>query len=224
MKYFQSFPFVSTTDYNGNQIALTNLMLRSEIVPTLLNNPLLFYNYDIQDGDTPESIANKYYGDPYRYWIVLYSNQIIDPQWQWPMGPNLFIEYLVDKYTEATANSSNIAVANVSTSQVLSYTQSTIQNYILTLTTYESATSNTTITNYTIDAAAYANAHTLISNNNGVPRYFPNGTYVTKKYSASTQSIYDYEIQQNEANRNINLVNSIYVPQFEQQFKSLMSK
>ena len=72
MKYFQSFPFVSTTDYNGNQIALTNLMLRSEIVPTLLNNPLLFYNYDIQDGDTPESIANKYYGDPYR--CLLYTS------------------------------------------------------------------------------------------------------------------------------------------------------
>jgi len=224
MKYFQSFPIIASTDYNGNQVALTNLMLRSEVVPTLLNNPLLFYTYDIQDGDTPESIANKYYGDPYRYWIVLYSNQIIDPQWQWPMGPNLFNDYIIDKYSEVTANTLNIAVADVTSTQVLSYTQSTIQDYLLTLTTYESASSNTTITNYTIDAAAYANVNVLISQNPGTPVYFPNGNFVTKTYSASTQSIYDYEIQQNEANRTINLVNSIYVPQFEQQFKSLMSK
>ena len=78
MKYFQTFPQIASNDYNGNSITLTNLMVRSELIPSLARNPALFYSYDIQDGDTPEIIAEKYYGDPYRYWIVLYGNQIMD--------------------------------------------------------------------------------------------------------------------------------------------------
>jgi len=31
--------------------------------------------------DTPEIVAEKFYGNSYRYWIVLLSNNIIDPQW-----------------------------------------------------------------------------------------------------------------------------------------------
>ena len=76
MLYFNSIPKILTPDVNGEGILLTNLMARSEIIPSLLNNPMMFYKYDIQEGDTPEIIADKYYGDSYRYWIVLFANQI----------------------------------------------------------------------------------------------------------------------------------------------------
>lgn len=218
MKYFQSFPQIVTIDYVGNNIVLTNLMIRSEVVPGLLNNPLLFYSYDIQDGDTPEIIADKYYGDPYRYWIVLYANQLLDPQWSWPMNQNLFQDYIIDKYTAATANSLHISANTVTPSQVMAYTQGTIQNYIKAVTTVDSylQTPNTVI--YIIDSSAYANVPVNPVN------ITLDGALVSQTTSKYTQSIYDYELQQNEAKRNINLVNSIYVAQFEKQFKSLMSQ
>ena len=219
MKYFQSFPQIATIDYVGNNVILTNIMLRSEVVPNLLNNPLLFYSYDIQEGDTPEIIAQKYYGDSYRYWIVLFANQIIDPQWDWPMGPNLFQDYIVDKYTSATANALHISANTVTTPQVMAYTQGTIQNYVKSVTVSDnlSQTPNTTI--YLIDSAAYAN----VAVNTSQAR-FPGGAVVSQITNKYTQSIYDYELQQNESRRNINLVNVVYVPQFEKQFKSLMSQ
>ena len=218
MKYFQSFPQIVTIDYVGNNIVLTNLMIRSEVIPGLLNNPLLFYPYYIQDGDTPEIIADKYYGDPYRYWIVLYGNQLLDPQWSWPMNQNLFQDYIIDKYTAATANSLHISANTVTPSQVMAYTQGTIQNYIKSVTTTDSylQTPNTVI--YIIDSAAYANVPVNPVN------ITLDGALVSRTTSKYTQSIYDYELQQNEAKRNINLVNSIYVAQFEKQFKSLMSQ
>lgn len=218
MNYFQTLPKIATIDYVGNQIVLTNIMVRSEIIPSLLNNPMLFYPYDIQAGDTPESIANKYYGDSYRYWLVLFANQIIDPQWDWPMGPNLFEDYLLDKYTNDTANSLNIAANTVSSAQVTAYTQSTIQNYVKTITTIDSVSSTPNTTIYLIDQNAYINViptTTLAS--------FTDGAQVEQTISKYTQTIYDSEIQQNEDKRNINLINAIYVPQFESQFKSLMS-
>jgi Base plate wedge protein 53 len=219
MKYFQSLPKIASIDYSGNLITLTNLMVRSEIIPGLLRNPLLFYSYDIQDGDTPEIIAHKYYGDSYRYWLVLFANLIIDPQWDWPMNPNLHQDYIVKKYTDDTANSLNTTANTVSPTQVFSYTQSTIQNYIKSITTVDSLSSQANTSTYVIDQTAYNN--TVVGSNIGT---FADGTQVSETVTLYTQSIYDYEVQQNEAKRNINLINSIYVPQIESQFKSLMSQ
>ena len=77
MKYFNTLPQIITTNYNGGAIVLTNLLARANIVPENLKSPLLYYTYDIQEGDTPEIIAHKYYDNMYRYWIVLMVNQII---------------------------------------------------------------------------------------------------------------------------------------------------
>jgi hypothetical protein len=217
MKYFETLPKIATIDYVGNKIVLTNLMIRSEIIPSLLNNTTLFYSYDIQDGDTPEMIANKYYGDPYRYWIVLFANNLIDPQWDWPMSQNLFGNYIIDKYTNATANSLSIPANTVTIKEVTAYTQSTIQNYIKSVSTFDSMSSESNTIIYLIDQAAYINVtpSTTVAT-------FPDGTQGVKTITAYTQTIYDYEVEHNENNRNINLINSIYVPQFESQFKSLM--
>ena len=107
MLYFNSFPKVLTTDYNNNALILTNILRRVEIIPSLLKNPLLFYSYDIQEGDTPEIVANKYYGNSYRYWMVLLCNQIIDPHWGWPLTTQQLDSYLVNKYNVA-ASSNNV--------------------------------------------------------------------------------------------------------------------
>lgn len=219
MKYFQVMPKIATIDYVGNKIVLTNLMVRTEIIPSLLNNPLLFYSYDIQDGDTPEIIADKYYGDSYRYWIVLFANQIIDPQWNWPMNQNLFNDYILDKYKSSTANSLNISANTVTSSQVLAYTQSNIQNYVETIITIDSSTNESTTSIYYIDPTAYA----LVQENTSTGA-FSSGAQVTQTVSKYTETIYEYETRLNESNRNINLVNSSYVSQFESQFQSLLAQ
>ena len=212
-------PKIATIDYVGNKIVLTNLMVRTEIIPSLLNNPLLFYSYDIQDGDTPEIIADKYYGDSYRYWIVLFANQIIDPQWNWPMNQNLFNDYILDKYKSSTANSLNISANTVTSSQVLAYTQSNIQNYVKTIITIDSSTNESTTSIYYIDSTAYA----LVQENTSTGA-FSSGAQVTQTVSKYTETIYEYETRLNETNRNINLVNSSYVSQFESQFQSLLAQ
>jgi hypothetical protein len=219
MKYFQVMPKIATIDYVGNKIVLTNIMIRTEIIPSLLNNPLLFYSYNVQDGDTPEIIADKYYGDSYRYWIVLFANQIIDPQWQWPMNQNLFNDYIFDKYKNATANSLNISANTVTSGQVLAYTQSHIQNYVKDVITIDSSSNESNTSIYYIDSTAY----NLVSEST-TTKSFSTGAEVTQIIKKYTESIYDYEIRQNESNRSINLVNSVYVSQFESQFQSLLAQ
>jgi hypothetical protein len=194
------------TDYNGNGIFMTNIMVRSEIIPSLLKNPLLFYSYDIQESDRPDIIANKYYGDSNRFWMVLYANQIFDPQWEWPLTSVEFINYLNNKY----ANEANGV-------PVLAYTQSTVYQYTKTITTTDSNTNTTTSKTIIIDENTYNNTIQGTTVNS-----FPDGSTVTQVITVNIVSIYDYENQLNESKRNINLINNSYTNQIERDFTSLM--
>jgi hypothetical protein len=209
MFYFNSFPKVITTDYNGNGILLTNILKRINIIPGLLSNPLLLYKYDLQEGDTPDIVANKYYGDSYRYWLPLFANNIMNPQWQWPMDSNVFDSYIQNKYAEAAT------AANVSS--VLAYTQSTVYQYTKTIQTVDSVTLSSTSTTIVIDESTYNSTNIGITTST-----FPNGDTVTQTITKNVVSIYDYELEQNESNRSISLINSIYTSQIESQFASLM--
>lgn len=100
MRYFENFPRILTTQPNGTSTLSLNLMSRVNIVPSLLNNPSVYYKYKMQEGDLPEIVANKYYDNPYRYWIFLYGNQTMDPQWDLGLSYEIFKKYLIDKYTE----------------------------------------------------------------------------------------------------------------------------
>jgi hypothetical protein len=209
MKYFGSLPLIRNTDKFGNVNLLTNILIRTQLIPKLANNPLVYYSYPVQEGDTPESIANKYYGDSYRYWITLYGNpQIIDPQGDWPMTSNQFLLYLQDKYAVAANGASN----------VVSYAQATPYEYQKVVTTVDSTTQTTVVKTVVIDSNTY---NTLIASTN--KQTFADGSYVTYTTSKNILSIYDYELQQNEAKRNINLINSNYATDIEMQYKTLVS-
>ena len=199
MFYFNSFPKISTIDYNKNTIVLTNIMKRIELIPSLLKNPLVFYQYDVQEGDTPDIVANKYYGNSYRYWLPLFANQIIDPQWNWPLTSSQFDAFIKDKY------------GSVSTAT------GTVKEYRKTITTVDSYTLEETSKTIVVDQTTYDSITTDISS-----ATFPNGATVTQTITKSAVSIYDYELELNEAKRTINIINSIYTSEIESQFKSLM--
>jgi hypothetical protein len=196
MKYFNTLPKIVTTDYNNNTIVLTNLLARASLVNNYLDNPLMFYTYDIQEGDTPEIIAHKYYDDSYRYWIVLVSNQILDPQWNWPLSSGDFNKYIVDKYT------------------INPY--STVHHYEKIITQFDVATKTTTENIVVVDQETY----NLVDEDTQTVS-LPTGSVVITTTKRGV-SIYDYEQDLNESKRNIKLLNKTYMNNFESQFYKLM--
>ena len=197
MKYFATLPKVVYTDKVGTAKVMTNLMSRASIKPTLLNNPLIYYTYDVQDGDTPEIIAHKYYGDVYRYWIVLYVNQILDPQWGWPVTMNTFESYINNKYP-------SINVYN------------TPYHFEKVITQFDSGTNITTTNILVIDEYTYDN---LVETTQSFT--FPSGT-VTITTTKKVVSLYDYELNLNESKRSIKILNTNYVNQLETELTDLM--
>lgn len=92
-EFFKNFPI---TDYDG--ISLRNILLKSKIISDILNRNDIFHPFTIEDGERPDTVAYDYYGDSELYWIVLMSNNIVDPYYDWPMTQNEFRSYIVKKY------------------------------------------------------------------------------------------------------------------------------
>ena len=209
MLYFDTLPKVINTDAKGNSIVLTNLMARAKLQEQLLNNPMLFYSYSIQDGDTPEIIAHKYYEDPFKYWIILYSNQIMDPLWDWPLNYTKFSEYLDAKYA---------AIAEEHSMTPLEYVRSTIYQYQKVTITVDLYSDVATTTKTTIDENTY---NTLMPSTNTYT--LPNGQQTKVTIDKTIVYVYDYELDLNESKRQIKIMNSAYIRQMERQLIEVMS-
>jgi hypothetical protein len=207
MLYFSKLPKIITPDQNGNSIVLTNLLARATLLEEFQNNPMLFYQYAIQDGDTPEIIAEKYYDDPYRYWIVLHSNNILDPLWEWPLPYEEFLKYIDSKYAEEAEDADMTP---------FEYTNTTAYAYqkITKTTNLDTSTENIIYSNLTL-----ADYNSLQLTNE---TYNIGGFNCTIEVSKRIVTLFDYEYERNESRRIIKLLKSSYVGRFEQIFASLM--
>ena len=54
--------------------------------------------YDVLDGERPEMVADRFYGDPQLFWLILHINDIIDPRFDWPLSNEDLMEYVIGKY------------------------------------------------------------------------------------------------------------------------------
>lgn len=198
MQYFDTLPKIIQSDSTGISRIFTNIMARASIIPDVLKNPMVYYNYSVQDSDTPEIVAHKYYGDSYRYWAVLFANQMLDPQWDWPMSGRVFDDFIENKYGQNEA-------------------QSTVHHYEKILTQYDYGTNTETVNKVQIDLFSYNN---LVEQT--VLLTLPTGV-VKVTTSKKAVSLYEYEYELNESKRNINILNAAYIDVLETQFKELMS-
>ena len=102
--YFANFPLIIYDSVgNGNFKIVTNLMKRVAMRTKVRTNTLFFDTYDVKEGETPEILADKLYGDSNLHWIILYVNNITDRYHQWPMSSGQFNDFIADKYSNIDA-------------------------------------------------------------------------------------------------------------------------
>ncbi len=70
--YFSMFPKIYYDTKGNNKFDLiTNLLNRVKIKTSAKTNIYEYDYYDVQDGETPEMIAFKYYGRPDYHWTLI---------------------------------------------------------------------------------------------------------------------------------------------------------
>ena len=97
--YFKNFPTIIYDSVgNGEFKDVKNLLRRVAIRAKVKTNTLLYDTYDVKEGESPESIADKLYDDPELHWVVLLVNDVTDRYHQWPLNYSQFNQYIADKY------------------------------------------------------------------------------------------------------------------------------
>lgn len=92
-KYFEKFPIIQ---YANNYVR--NITERAVVLNVVYNNPTLYYSYDIEQGERPDNIADRYYNDEYMGWILHLTNKVVDPYYDWYMDQTTFKDFIVKKY------------------------------------------------------------------------------------------------------------------------------
>ena len=99
MSYFSRFPlFVYDVKNNNNYKLLPDILRRVKLRATIKSGGMLFDKYDVKEGEKPEDVAFKWFGDPELHWVILMTNNITDRYYEWPMNQVQFAEFLTDKY------------------------------------------------------------------------------------------------------------------------------
>ena len=97
--YFDNFPTIPyDSELTGQYKDVKNLLRRVGIRAKVKANTLLFDTYDVRNGETPESLAFKLYGNAELHWVIMLVNNITDRYHDWPMTEAQFIQFVKDKY------------------------------------------------------------------------------------------------------------------------------
>ena len=104
--YFSRFP-LTTYDIKGDGIykLLPDILRRVKLRSGITAGAFIFTEYDVRDGEKPEDVAVKWFGDPEYHWVILMTNNITDRYYQWPMTQPQFQNFIEDKYGIASIDS-----------------------------------------------------------------------------------------------------------------------
>ena len=100
MPYFNEFPLTSynLTGVNSNTKEITDIWRRVKVRSKIANNVALFDKFDVPEGDSPETIAYKVYGDAEYFWVVCLMNNVVNRFYDWPLDEFNFQQFVADKY------------------------------------------------------------------------------------------------------------------------------
>lgn len=210
-KYLDLFPKIPyQIDQNSSTVNnyqfVTDLMFRIGVIKSYTSNLFLYDTYILKDGDTPEILADKVYGDPQAHWIILLANNVVDPQYDWLLNYRDFNNYIISKYGSiATAKTQVHHYEKVR--RTVDLTTGAISEKIIEITAEEYADPN-------------------LQTDLGSPIFAGLvGKYETNVYDFYKRTIYayDWEVEQNEKKRNINIIKRDYYAVIKRQFEDLVS-
>lgn len=243
--YFNNFPKVDYKVDNSTE-TVTNIIKRYGILRDVLSNAGSYVLYEVEDGETPELLAEKMYRDAGAGWIILYANQIIDPQFDWPLSDENFRKYIVNKYGSiANAATSIHHYEKVVETRVGDetykrtyligkerYTEKPLDvpytyytpyigpnNWILTADTNLITTDNVMFT------ADHSNHYAY--NDTSIPEYYSyeahnvNDTTVYMNTYGNAVTNYDFEVQLNDNRKFIKVIKAQYYGQIMSEFKEI---
>lgn len=103
--YFERFPKIYYDFKIGNNTDIkivTDITRNVRVIKDILSNITLYDEYDIKEGETPEIIADKFYGSPLYHWVVMLTNDRYDYINDFPLPQAELEKHIKEKYGSRT--------------------------------------------------------------------------------------------------------------------------
>jgi len=93
--FFSNFPLIEYRfgDDKSSPLLMTHILRRFKFNTKIKELVSEWTYYEIQENETPEMVAMKFYNDPTLHWVILMFNDIIDPFTDWPIPSESMNEY-----------------------------------------------------------------------------------------------------------------------------------
>ena len=187
----------------------------------------------VRDGDTPDILAAKVYNDPEAHWMILYANDMVDPQFDWPMTSTVFPKYIVDKYRAMAEADEGQTLQDF---EVIAWTQNltnpaSIHHYEKVIKHVNNTTQTTNETRHIVNQSKLTNNdltvpydyYDILPEEQGVTpiNLVIDGQTIIETVYREAVTYYDYEEKLNEDRRNIRIIKKEYYPQIVEEFRAL---
>ena len=185
-----SYPF-SESDFTITK----NFFKRSKIDPNIFGYATFYKKYAITEGVKIETLARNYYGSQYYDWVIILTNNFINPQFSIPLDEWTLRKVAEEKYGDTTYN----GIHHYETSKIES--GETIDG--LKVVALEGG--------LTVDKNFYDSPFTYW---NGTQHITVNGNTISTPITN-----YEHELEENEKKREIYILRKSYFNRFVEEFK-----
>jgi len=207
-KYFKYFPqtIYSLQDNVTSLDTITNLTSKFSFAEDFKNNTSLYYQYSVTDGETPEMLAHKIYGDSEKHWVILAMNDMFNPLLDWPIEQRSLVNIIDKKYLD-----------NAGPGQTgLEWAQQNYYAYYKIETQTNPLTEDKFITTTQIDANTYGD---LVTTSQSYT--LDDDNVITISIKGEAKTYYEHEIDTNENKRLIKILNPQYLPIVDEEFRNV---
>jgi len=206
-------------DRYENLDVVTNIFFRVGIVKSILDNYGSYFVYEIPDGQRPEVLAERIYGNPDAYWIIMYANDMYDPMYDWPLSYDAFKKFIINRYGSiATAKTTYHHYEKVIERQE-SFTGIITTQYITI--NKEKATTNTAASLADVPYDYYDDPN-LPTEGAWITINMGNGKSVQERVYKRRITNYDYEDELNNNKRFVKVIKAEYYNTIIEELKRLV--
>lgn len=236
---------MGTTEYDG--IIIPDIFKRV-IIGAQAKNSNLFDQYEIIEGETPESVSFNYYESVDYYWVILTMNNIASRYFQWPLNSQELGQYVESVYgnksslffTDLQLQSFTLcgikSISFGSTTKKVLDCDRNLNKLIIEKITDTEVQSDTSINLLDINGNLVITLipSRVVYENEYAIHHFPDETqnqprqllqqYVSGESNVDYVSNLDYETQLNETKRSIVLIRPEYVTTVVNEYKKLAAR
>ena len=239
VEFFRNFPEITYNLSDGRTILIKDFFRKSKVEQDDVNSLIDYSLYELSDGERPDVVATKLYGNPHLHWTFFLVNDI-ENYYDWHKDTESFEKYIDKKYP------GQLAIASQSTDIVARKT--TISDTTNKFLLGEKVTSASGegrvilvepdknriaiegkgfVANETITGKVSTKSFvptSVINHRDGVA-YYKNGDLKknTEASGYTAVTMYDDEFEKNEKKRNIKVISSSIMPSLLRKFEKIMS-